>query len=108
MSKSAKASRQTLFFVFDRYGDNETWAEGRGEASRRQKERGNPSTHRVVVKHRESWLSKRIAPLALLENRLVPWRFLSPTFCLRDYLASSLTIAKGTSFCRNPSCQTWL
>jgi hypothetical protein len=60
MSKSAQASRQTLFFIFDRYSDNKAWPEGRGEASRRQKERRNPSTDRVV-KHQESWLSKRIA-----------------------------------------------
>ena len=61
MSKSAQASRQTLFFIFDRYSDNETWPEGRGEASRRQNELLSPSADRVV-KHQESWLSKRIAP----------------------------------------------
>jgi hypothetical protein len=60
MSKSAQASRQTLFFIFDRYGDNETWPQARGMASRRQKESCNPSTDRVV-KHQDSWLSRNCA-----------------------------------------------
>jgi hypothetical protein len=60
MGKRAQSSRQTLFFIFDRYSDNETLPEARGMASRRQKESYNPSTDRVV-KHQDSWLSRNCA-----------------------------------------------
>jgi hypothetical protein len=60
MSKSAQANRQTLFFILDRYNDNKAWPEGRGEASRRQKER-RKTLHRPGRQTSESSLSKRIA-----------------------------------------------
>jgi hypothetical protein len=77
LREGAQASRQTLFFIPERYGDNEAWFDGRDEPWRRQRKSCNPCSG-WVVEHRDSYMRGRRGAAAASErkNRSAAMKFL--------------------------------